>query len=136
MLWMIAKERRQRIINNEAPEVAAIQINLPGFEGLPQTIFLRNGRRQRLDYANAAQISEHIAMLKARMERSPKIAQFQAVLKIMRKYTDEQPDIQMGGCQTARTGSGRRRSVSDHPTHRCGSFRTTVTFSARIGIPF
>ncbi len=92
MLWMIAKERRRKFID-DSPEVAAIQINLPGFEGLPQTIFLRNGRRQRLDYANATQINEHIAMLKARMERSPKIAQFQAVLKIMRKYTDKQPDI-------------------------------------------
>ncbi len=94
LLWMIAKERRQLILSGgESPEIAAVQVNLPGFEGLPQTIFLRNGRRQRLDYANATQIAEHIAMLKARMDRSPKIAQFQAVLKIMRKYTDAKPDI-------------------------------------------
>lgn len=92
MLWMIARERRQKFVS-ETPEIIAIQPNLPGFEGLPQTIFLRNGRRQRLDYANSAQITEHIAMLKARMDRSPKIAQFQAILKVMRKYTDEQPDI-------------------------------------------
>ena len=35
-------------------------------------------------------------MLKSRMERSPKIAKFQAILKVMRKYTDEQPDINWG----------------------------------------
>ncbi len=92
MLWMIAKERRARYMSG-SPEVAAIQINLPGFEDLPQTIFLRNGRRQRLDYANVTQINEHIAMLKARMERSPKIVQFEAMLKVMRKYSEDRPDI-------------------------------------------
>jgi hypothetical protein len=95
MLWMIARERRERYAGAgaEAPEIVAMQINLPGFEDLPQTIFLRNGRRQRLDYANVTQITEHIAMLKARAERSPKIVQFEAVVKVMRKYSDKQPDI-------------------------------------------
>ena len=32
-------------------------------------------------------------MLKARMDRSPKIARFEAVLKLMRKYTEAEPDI-------------------------------------------
>lgn len=93
MLWMIARERRERIAGSEGPEIVATQINLPGFEDLPQTIFLRNGRRQKLDYANVTQITEHIAMLKARMERSPKIIQFEAMLKMMRKYSVNQPDI-------------------------------------------
>jgi hypothetical protein len=94
MLWMIARERRERHVGgSEAQEIVSMQINLPGFEDLPQTIFLRNGRRQRLDYANVTQITEHIAMLKARMERSPKIIQFEAMLKVMRKYSAETPDI-------------------------------------------
>ncbi len=95
MLWMIARERRERYAGGgpDAPEIVSMQINLPGFEDLPQTIFLRNGRRQRLDYANVTQVTEHIAMLKARMERSPKIVQFEAMVKVMRKYSDKQPDI-------------------------------------------
>lgn len=96
MLWMIAKERRERYAgggSEPASEIVSMQINLPGFEDLPQTIFLRNGRRQKLDYANVTQISEHIAMLKARMERAPKIVQFEAVLKVMRKYSETTPDI-------------------------------------------
>lgn len=95
MLWMIAKERRERVCSGAA-EMAARQINLPGFENLPQTIFLRSGRRERLDYANLSMINEHISMLKARMERSHKISLFQAVTKIMRKYTEEQPGISWG----------------------------------------
>ncbi len=96
MLWMIAKERRDRYAGGggtEASEIVSMQINLPGFEDLPQTIFLRNGRRQKLDYANVTQINEHIAMLKARMERAPKIVQFERVLKLMRKYSESTPDI-------------------------------------------
>jgi hypothetical protein len=95
MLWMIAKERRERYTggSTEDSEIISMQINLPGFEDLPQTIFLRNGRRQKLDYANVTQINEHIAMLKARMERAPKIVQFERVLKVMRKYSEKTPDI-------------------------------------------
>ncbi len=92
ILWMIARERRERHAG-EPQEYISPQINLPGFEDLPQTIFLRNGRRQRLDYANVTQITEHIAMLKARMERSPKIVQFEAMVKVMRKYSAAAPDI-------------------------------------------
>lgn len=97
MLWMIAKERREHAATASSgegsPEIASVQINLPGFEDLPQTIFLRNGRRQKLDYANMSQITEHIAMLKARMERSPKIMQFERMVKVMRKYAEIKPDI-------------------------------------------
>jgi hypothetical protein len=93
MLWMIARERRERIAGGGREEIVSTQINLPGFEDLPQTIFLRNGRRQKLDYANVTQITEHVAMLKARMERSPKIIQFEAMLKVMRKYSATTPDI-------------------------------------------
>jgi hypothetical protein len=97
MLWMIAKERRERYMNHTPDAVPVYtQINLPGFEDLPQTIFLRNGRRYRLDLANVTQINEHIAMLKARMERAGKIAKFQAMLKVMNPYSEVQPGISWG----------------------------------------
>jgi hypothetical protein len=96
LVWIISRKRRNRYLTRQADEMPTIyssQLVLPGFEGLPRTIFLKNGKRHRLDFATAPQVNEHIAMLKARMDRSPKIARFEAVLKVMRKYTGQQPDI-------------------------------------------
>jgi hypothetical protein len=96
LLWIISRKRRNRFMGQQAddnPTDYSVQLVLPGFEGLPRTIFLKNGKRHRLDFATTQQVAEHIAMLKARMDESPKIARFEAVLKLMRKYSDAKPDI-------------------------------------------
>jgi hypothetical protein len=69
------------------------QTELPGFEGMDRTIFLRNGRRPRLDYCSAPEIEDHIKLLRSRFRDSPKLKRMEALLELMHRYTPEQRDI-------------------------------------------
>ena len=90
LIWIIGRKRRSQWRKNPLPEA---QLVLPGFEGLPQTIFLRDGSRKPLDEAMATHVREHIKMLKSRLKTSPKIQRMEAVLELMQKYNREQPGI-------------------------------------------
>ena len=91
LLWIIGR-RRVSAWRNRAIEVYP-QLVLPGFEGLPRTIFLRNGSRKKLDDATATNVSEHIKMLKARIKTSTKIQRMEAVLGLIQKYSRDEPGI-------------------------------------------
>jgi hypothetical protein len=90
LIWIIGRKRRSQWRRNPRPEG---QLVLPGFEGLPQTIFLRNGSRKLLDEAMATHVREHIKMLRARLKDSPKIKRMEAVLELMETYSAEEPRI-------------------------------------------
>lgn len=89
LIWMISRMRRTR----RRAKMVDGQLVLPGFETAPRTIFMRDGRRQQLDKANVTQIVEHLKMLRARLKQHSKIDQMEAVLELMRKYSQEQPGI-------------------------------------------
>jgi hypothetical protein len=93
LIWMISRKRRSTRRNSVETEA---QLPLPGFEDLPRTIFLPNGRRHRLDHANRTHIIEHIKMLKSRLSFHPKIEKMEAVLALMTKYSDTEPGITWG----------------------------------------
>ena len=90
LMWIIGRKRRSQWRRNPSPQA---QLVLPGFEGLPQTIFLRNGSRKLLDEAKTTDVREHIKMLKARLKTSPKIQRMERVLDLMQKYAAEEPGI-------------------------------------------
>jgi hypothetical protein len=69
------------------------QVELPGFEGMDRTIILRNGRRPRLDYCRAAEIEDHIKLIRVRFEGSLRLKKMEALLELMHRYTPDDPDI-------------------------------------------
>lgn len=89
LLWMVSRKRRNRRRVQRGDD----QLTLPGFEGLPRSIFLPDGHRKSLDDANVTQVRAHLNMLRNRLKHHPKIEQMEAVLELMRKYSGEQPRI-------------------------------------------
>lgn len=81
LAWYINRKRGERW-RSKLP-----QINLPGFEDMPRTIFLRSGERPRLEYATVGVIEDHVKMLRARLRDSPKVRKMEAVLALMRHYS-------------------------------------------------
>jgi len=90
-LMRIVKRKREEWA---APPKQKQQLTLPGFEGLPRRIFLRDGRRKLLDKATIGQVRESLEMLRRRF--SPKIKQMEAVLELMQKYAVDRPKITWG----------------------------------------
>jgi hypothetical protein len=109
--WII--QRLMRIVERKRKEWATPpkedkQLTLPGLEGLPRRIFLRNGRRKLLDKATIGQVRQNLEMLKARLSQKfsedletlqakfsahPKIKQMEAVIALMEKYVEIHPKI-------------------------------------------
>jgi hypothetical protein len=90
LVWIIGRKRRSEWRKRPAAEA---QLVLPGFAGLPTSIFLRDGSRKSLDDATFTDVREHIKMLKARLKSSPRIHRMEAVLELMQKYAIEKPGI-------------------------------------------
>ena len=84
LTWMVSRRRRSRW--NE--KFAGRQMMLPDpiFQNLPRTIILRNGQRPRLDTCDAKQVIDHLAALRARYGKHPRITQMEAVLKLMKSH--------------------------------------------------
>lgn len=98
--WVIQRltrliyDRRRRRVRSRYPD----QLTLPDpiFEGLPQRIFLRDGRRPKLENATLQQNEDHLRLLRKRQERNrqkddPAVVQFTAVVEVHRKWSKITP---------------------------------------------
>ena len=94
LVWMIARRRRAR--HRERRPSLQLVLDDPVFKGLPETIYLRNGRRPKLDHCNTSQIEEYLKSLRERYLHHAKIAQMEAVLDKMRLYSGDERGITWG----------------------------------------
>jgi hypothetical protein len=90
LTWMISRRRRARW-RNETP----LQMVLPDpiFQGLPRTIFLRNGQRPRLDFCTVSETEDHLKLLRDRLKSHPRVQQMEAVVELHRKWAAIQRGI-------------------------------------------
>jgi hypothetical protein len=92
--WMI--ERLAWQINRKRAErwrARSSQMELPGFEEMPRRILLRNGTRPRLEYSTVREVEEHLRLLRSRFKKSAQVRKMEAVLELMRRYAEDDPDI-------------------------------------------
>jgi hypothetical protein len=98
LIWMIARARRAR--RRETRPSLQLVLDDPLFKDLPETIYLRNGRRPKLDHCNATQVEEYLKSLRERYAHHRKVTQMEAVLEKMRLYTGEKRGITWGEVKT------------------------------------
>lgn len=91
LCWVIKRRKAARFAKKYR------QLELPGLE-LPQTIFLKDGRRPRLEYCTARQIDEAIKLLEAqtRDRQIPKVRKLKIAREIMEEYQLQKRDITWG----------------------------------------
>jgi hypothetical protein len=84
LTWMISRRRGARRTEKYPSE----QMVLPDpiFQGLPKTIFLRNGERPRLDYATLTETEDHLKLLRERFKTNARVTQFEALVELHRKW--------------------------------------------------
>ncbi len=75
--------------------MAHLQMVLPDpiFQGLPESIFLRNGRRPRLDHCTVSEVDDNIKLRRTRADNDPHLAQMEAVSRLMHEYSAENRGI-------------------------------------------
>jgi hypothetical protein len=85
LTWMITRRRRARWDQKYSRN----QMMLPDpiFQGLPKTVFLRNGARPRLMHTTLSQTEDHLKLLRERFKNDPRVRQFEAVVELHRKWT-------------------------------------------------
>ena len=84
LTWVISRRRRARWDQR----LGRGQMVLPDpiFQGLPKTIFLRNGKRPRLGGAILTETEDHLRLLRERFKNHPRVTQFEAVVDLHRKW--------------------------------------------------
>jgi len=94
LTWMITRRRRARWDN----KYARGQMVLPDpiFQGLPKTVFLRNGERPRLMNTILTQTEDHLRLLRERFKNDPRVRQFEAVVDLHRKWSTIERGITLG----------------------------------------
>lgn len=93
--------------NHKYAQVAHLQLVLPDpiFQDLPQTIFLRNGTRPKLDYCSLDETQEHLEVLRERFKVHPRVAQMEALVAIHRKWAKKDTKLTWG--------EAKRREAAD-----------------------
>lgn len=92
LTWMISRTRRTRL-DAASPQMVLTD---PVFQGLPKTIFLRNGKRPSIDACTRAQTLDHLRLLRERAESGARITQFEAVVELHEKWSRIQKGIKWG----------------------------------------
>jgi hypothetical protein len=94
LTWMITRRRRARWDQ----ELGRGQMMLPDpvFQGLPKTVFLRNGQRPRLMHTVLSETEDHLKLLRERFKNDPRVRQFEAVVELHRKWSAVQRGITLG----------------------------------------
>lgn len=94
LAWMIS--RRRRASWNRAHPSGQMVLADPVFQGLPRTIFLRNGMRPALEQCIVSQTRDHLTLLRRRFNNSPRIVQFEALVEIHAKWAATRRNITWG----------------------------------------
>ena len=83
LTWMMNRRRRE-LWHDRLPE----QMVLPDpiFRDLPQSVFLHNGRRPKLDDCKLPEIRDHLRLLRERYSHHARIAQMEAVVELHEKW--------------------------------------------------
>lgn len=91
LTWIITRRRRARWDQKYSRN----QMMLPDpiFQGLPKTVFLRNGERPKLMQTMLSQTEDHLKLLRERFKNDPRVRQFEAVVELLRKWTAVQRGI-------------------------------------------
>jgi hypothetical protein len=84
LVWTLSRLRRTRWDAKNA----WVQLRLPEFPEEPKSVFLSDGRRKRFEGCTATDVENHIRALKQRFSSGPRIAQMEAILKVMRAYPE------------------------------------------------
>jgi hypothetical protein len=94
LTWMITRRRRARW-DQKFPH---LQMCLPDpvFQGLPKTVFLRNGERPKLLTTTLTQTEDHLKLLRERFKHDPRVRQFEAVVELHRKWAAIERGITLG----------------------------------------
>ncbi len=94
LTWIITRRRRARWDQ----ELGRGQMTLPDpvFQGLPKTVFLRNGERPRLMHTTLSQTEDHLKLLRERFKNDPRVRQFEAVVELHRKWSGIERGISLG----------------------------------------
>jgi hypothetical protein len=84
--WLIARMRRARWDAESRPYSQQMVLDDPIFKDLPKTVFLRNGKRPKLDFCLLTDTEDHLKLLRERFQRHPRVIQFEAVVELHRKW--------------------------------------------------
>lgn len=69
------------------------QYVLPGFEGLPQRIVIREGKRRPLARATYRQLRDYFEFLRKRQLNNPRLTQVKALVQLVQGYARMEPGI-------------------------------------------
>lgn len=69
------------------------QYLLPGFEGLPQRIVIRDGKRRPLEKATYRQLRDYFEVLRKRANNNPRLAKVKALMELVHPYAQDTPGI-------------------------------------------
>lgn len=89
LVLIIKRRRRERKYHEN------FQLALPDpiFQDLPRRIFLRNGKRPKLDYCTVTETDDHLKLLRNRFPAHPRVVQMEAVVKLHRKWSERENGI-------------------------------------------
>ncbi len=83
--WMITRMRRD-IWSEQRPSAQMILIDDPNFRHLPKAVFLRNGKRPKLERLALKESEEHLKLLRERFKVHPRVSQWEAIVELHRKW--------------------------------------------------
>lgn len=89
LILIIKRRRRERKYHEN------FQLTLPDpiFQNLPRRIFLRNGKRPKLDYCTVTETEDHLKLLRDRFPAHPRVVQMEALVKLHRKWSEREKGI-------------------------------------------
>lgn len=96
LAWMIRRERREQWANSSPKQMV---LDDPVFQGLPRSVFLRDGRRPTLEYCTVTDIEDHLKLLRQRLKNHARINQMEAVAQLLHKWAAKYPGITWGNAQ-------------------------------------
>lgn len=96
LTWMITRKRRERYRDGFGSQMVLPD---PVFHGLPETVFLHNGKRPKLDNCRLPEIRDHLKLLRERFDHHPRVTQMEAVVELHRKWAATKPNITWGQAQ-------------------------------------
>ncbi len=90
-LTAMIRRRRRELLTNAHPE--QMVLDDPIFRDLPRSVFLRDGRRPRLDYCTVTEVEDHLKLLRQRLKNHARINQMEAVVELHHKWAAKYPGI-------------------------------------------
>lgn len=109
--WMVTRMRRERW-DGMAPSRQMV-LDDPIFKNLPETVFLRNGTRPKLDQCLLSETEDHLKLLQERLKKHPRVKQFEAVVELHRKWAATRRGVTWGDAKKLEAEEREKNRASE-----------------------